>query len=501
MKRTVMKRTVTLCLLMILSAFAASQQVQSKYVGGESGEPVALFLVETGALVEGAVMPQYGLILPFQAQGNGDTFRGELLNSEPVTTVEGRFEGNELVLTIVQGGERQEFNLVRQEGEAATFEGSAPLLRMLSLVPDGLLSRVGTPGVAYVDFRAIERAGGVENPGSATDYALMSETDRSNWLTALRRVSTGPRDLVVQFAAQVEGMPEILGFEWFDMDRGLSYAPPPGTTTIIAVEPDAEALVTRLGGRGFEESVRGGISVWHKGEDGAISIADRDPGDPFGGNMGKSQRIALLPGHLVNSAFWATTEAVVQATTGEAPSLAQAPDYRTLAEAAADPSTGELVQAMFLQPAEVGLMPGDPARFIGMEPEEVQDRLRAEAEEAKARAPLPFYGLALLADKQAGDDWVGVAALLYEDFETAEVAAAELTRRLATFVTAQFPEASFGADEPQVHESESGHFAAVAAIRFPGSEARGEAPQGGFGDWVRALMLREFDVLEISAAP
>ena len=55
------------------------------------------------------------------------------------------------------------------------------------------------------------------------------------------------------------------------------------------------------------------MPIWHRLDDFAVSLPDREPADPFGGNIGAAARVARLPGMLANARSWPTIEAVVTA--------------------------------------------------------------------------------------------------------------------------------------------------------------------------------------------
>lgn len=478
-----------LLLLLFVPVGCVAAQGPGKYVGREEGDPLAVFLSETDSEVSGALMLDYGLLMPFEGVRSGNGFSGELLGADPPTEVSGQRRGEELRFTISQGNEGQEYRLFLEKGAAIRFE--TPLLSMLALVPDSVLARLGSPGVSYADYRAVERAAGIDNPEGASGYRALTEMQRATWSNALRRVGAGPPELLMDAEEQIERLPDLLGFEWFDIDGALTYGIPPESVTIVTVDAEPDRIGDRLRERDFETREVAGVTVWHKGEDGALDLSQRDFGDPFDANLGKSQRISLLAGQLINSSYWQPMEALVGTAAGEIPSLAHSRDYRTLAEAIEDPATGELLQAVFLNPAEVGLMPADPAFLLR------PDTPRA----ARLDDPLPFYGLAALADKQLGGERVGVVALLYRDLEIAESAAAVLEKRLVAFTEERFPQASFTGEAVEVHQSDSGLFAAVALIRSFAADMEVEVSQPGFSDWLRALTLREFYVLEVAGTP
>ena len=164
----------------------------------------------------------------------------------------------------------------------------------------------------------------------------------------------------------------------------------------------------------------------------------------------------MLPHHLASSPRWLDVEAVIATAHGHHRSLAEAADYRTLVEAVTDPAlfTGVLVQALFID--------------LGLTLDANAARLGASGPAEPAEGVQPRFELAVLADRQEGNDQLHLVALLYRDAATAEAGAQEMARRIGAFdPSGVFEDAGVTVDEQRVHASDTGFLAAVASLRYP----------------------------------
>jgi hypothetical protein len=364
---------------------------------------------------------------------------------------------------------------------------SDPLLAMLALVPDTTDSRADTSIVSYVDYRAVESSQGIAKPANSAAYAAMGDAAKK-WFRAMMRVTSGPNELVSYFQRYVTDMPKLVGFDWFDIDRALEFGVPPRLGMILGGRFDSAAIGKALSAREFEEMDVDGVPVWYRYEDAQLNLKAREPGDPFGGNLGVAARIAVMPGFIANSRYWDLTKQMVAAHKQTQKSLAEAADYRSLAQAITDPKTynGMLVQAQFL-----------PVNAV-------------EQAESTARMPnppdlaqygeLPPYTLAVLADRQEGASQVLLIAVAYPDAETAQRASVELHKRVSGFdIGKMYEEWKVTVDDPHVYTSEGSQYVAVVSLRYPlpptaDAGSKDPAPQAGivFRRWINALYQRQF---------
>ena len=478
-------------LLLLNCTPALTQTAPSKFVS-EEGQ-TAFFLEETPEGLIATLTPGYGVFSSFEVDIEGTRLSGALEDGLNVTGV---VEGDTLRLTLGEGGAQEVWVLTRQRADVP-LSRTTPLLAML--VPDTVTARQGRPSVSFVDFGAAFEASSASShsPKTSEEFAAMSPETRQTWLKTLGRLRSGPPDLLPHLLVMIENMPDLLGFEWFDIDRALSYGTPPDVGTLFAATPDPDRLAEKLLGRAFERTSYQGTTLWQKGEEDSIDIMAREPGDPFVGPLGRAVRLAVFPDYLANAPTAAMTQAVVNSHDDRYPSLADADDYRTLAEALAL-EEGALVQAQFWNFFDVGLVPDDPSGMLRNPP----GTLPSLPETAPQGDALPPYGLAVLADSQAGPEQVGIVALLYEDGETAQEAAAVLTARLEAARSADYEAWDVRVEDGRAFESSTGLWAAVASVRYPlPTTEDAPAPGAVFASWIRETAIREFGLLEVNPAP
>jgi hypothetical protein len=388
---------------------------------------------------------------------------------------------------------------IAQDGDSGQGQPQ-PLLALLAMVPDNdLVQGQGWATIRYADFQALYTSEGIE------EMRVLGNTPMLLKLvplpTMLSRIVAGP-DALNYVISSADQMQQVVGFEWIAVvNRSLEYGVPPSTALILDGTFDANAIGTALSARGFAETDVSGVPVWSRFEDAQTNLQDREMADPFGGQLGLAARIAVMPPYLANSRYWDITKGIIAAAQGDQPSLADNPDYRALAEAVTVPD-GLLIQTLFFNVADIGFVTGVPAEAVTGQ----------GAEDPTANyGPLMPYALAVLADRQEGQDQVHLIGLVYPNADTAGPAAEEVAKRIQAFTLPERTETlveQFGAQvSSRVYTSDTtGQAVAVVEVRYPLPADRkdvttGQFITGGimFRNWAQAIMRRAFFVLAVKS--
>lgn len=271
-----------------------------------------------------------------------------------------------------------------------------PLATMLALVPDTPEARQDL--LAYADIRATEEARGALRYLNAQAF---DQFEDGTWMASVGALSALP-DFQAYLMSALEDLPEVSGFEFFDIDRTLYFSRPPGIGHILAGDFSASSLDNALSPRDFEiveETDTVTVWCWIEGCDKGMeqSLRDRLPGvELFGGHLGRREPRALLEeSYLVNSANYAVLRSIIGAYEGDFRTLIDDPGYRTIVNTLTA-QEGLLRQVMFV-PTEL-VQVADPVAILGSRAsdeaiEELRDRLIPEDYE-----PLPPYELIAYAD-------------------------------------------------------------------------------------------------------
>ncbi len=328
-------------------------------------------------------------------------------------------------------------------------EAERPLLAISGFIPDSLALRDAPIAFYYADLNAMLRAEGVEPIGGM--FELLGG---DLWFNAMFRNQVTS---VMQYAmiTQEEGR-ELVGFNLYDVAQIAQFGAPPDDGLIFKGAFDGDAIGTALEARDFGQAEINGVTVWHHLEDYDVDLENRQMGDPFKGYLGMASRIALLPDdddpvYIGGTASWAGTTAIVEAAQDEVYSLADAADFRALIDALEDPETYEMpvIQAIFVPPAGFPLPPSavpNPAR-------EGEDAMLEALEEED----LPLYRLLALADRREGERDLAIAAMLYDDAETAQAAGEIIIERLGIYDPFErMTDLNAEIEEPRIYETEDG---------------------------------------------
>lgn len=396
--------------------------------------------------------------------------------------------------------------LGQREQPGADYAGSrAALLDLLSVVPNNTVGLAGSPMISYLDIDAMVAAG----LHKVLPDANLGNAPLEDALRTLMRANAGPAAYLQYMYAGLDSMAGEIGVGPADIRRGLDFGMPPSLGMVLGLDPGTDhmpAIGAALAARNFGQREINGLTVWHHLDDNAIDIANRTPGDPFWGHLGRSKRLFLFEGMLAGTPAWPMAEMMVAAASGQAPSLVSNPEICAIAMAMTGPALpGALLQFVLVNPADV--MVAQPELAI---PESADEPGLDLVLPDSQPGDLPPYRLAAFADRFAGDHDEALIALAYRDAETAAAGATVLADRMRNFLPASAPDhwqqllTEFNAEIASeiIEDPDDGPAIALVRIRydsqFPTDETDdGLRRYGGllFRQMVRAYLNRELTPL------
>ena len=295
------------------------------------------------------------------------------------------------------------------------------LLDMLEAIPDSLDNRDSL--ISYMDYRAMEAA----RPGVAT-YESWSDFMASNqsfeaglYTAALRGISSGP-DFANYIFRDGELWQETVGFDFMDIDRALTFGNLPTNVTVIVGDFETDAISATFAAQDYTLETLGDYDLWCGAvgcENGmTMDLANRNTGNPFGGDLGRQQPIMGSDTMLITSPALSMLTLSEEALSGERYSLADDPSY-VAAVNSINPDN-ILIQANFIYFTQIV-----PAMDITAGIEVLEARMEELTD-------LPQYELVLIADTATDTEQVVLVTLVYSALEDAETATVVIPERLAT---------------------------------------------------------------------
>lgn len=304
------------------------------------------------------------------------------------------------------------------------------LTTALGSVPDTLDVRQQL--VSWIDYAALVASReGAAHPASIE--ALLAQLDAKDpaarlWVAALNGASSGSGRLLRHLYAEGAGWPRMVGFEFMDVRSELAFGQPPGDGIVLQGEFDPDRIGAALSARDFTSTDAGPFTLWCRSDgcDKGLEqdLAGRDPADPFGGDLGRRQPLAVSEDTLLSSAAIDTVDAMIDATLDVGPSLADDGSFVAVAEALA--GEGTLLQA--------SLVPGTELMFdpiVLFDENATPDVIRERLEELAADfEPIPPASLLGIGDAATDSEQVVTVALAYPTLADAQAAADALPGRL-----------------------------------------------------------------------
>lgn len=312
---------------------------------------------------------------------------------------------------------------------------SQPLIKMLSQVPDNVVTR---SEIYFNDRKAVELAypttrmpkdwAEFKSLGQANDPALLPV---DLWWRVWRNQSSA---LMGQNLMVSDKMPDAVGFDFFAVQQELSYGRPPLQTLMLNGTFNLDAVRAALTAHDFSRQDQSGVEVWC-GADGCdkgakVNVQDRNPANPFGGDLGRKWPTIVQAGQLVGSPSLKMIELQIAVQQGTASSLGSAPEYRAAVDALS--KNGVLMQAYFWD-GEVLAAISQVDRILGRARPDARKKLIEAL--LKDYEPLPAFKLLGFGDAASESEQIGEVALVYSSEADALQAAAILPKRIATYIS------------------------------------------------------------------
>ena len=299
-----------------------------------------------------------------------------------------------------------------------------PFLRALSLIPNTSGVRGAEPMFSYADYHAAIEARGMDVPESLAGYLAEGEPD-GPLFPALPQA--GPSGIMRYLGNGGPDYPITVGFDFFQIAQAVEFGVPPVTGQILIGDFNEEAIRTVYALRSYttaREDELGTLLCPAAGcsEGMQQNIRERNPANPFGGDLGRSEAIFVGENVLLNSSSDVVVESMAAAYADSASSLAEMPEFQALANVLAE------------YPYVSAVMAAKPFALASLDPRtmtenpEVAERLLADLE----AAPLPPYLVTAFASAADTEHEYGLTLLVFASADAAQDAAAVIDNRLAT---------------------------------------------------------------------
>ena len=307
-----------------------------------------------------------------------------------------------------------------------TLDDTHPMLEMLSYVPD---IPMASDELYYADIRtAVATRPGTPQFASLGEWNANEDTQR-NWLQALPH--TLPR-FSQNLRVIIDDAGTTTGLDFFTIERTLAYGLPPSNGIILEGEFDPNAIAAAYQENGWViERDTDDLTLLCSPEgcdDGLkINVDRRNPANPFGGDFGRVEPIALLDSLIFNSADFTTVRGLLTARAGDVRTLAEKPDVQAAVLVTA--GQGAIRQAAFFAPETIGAIDARMLARGNLTPTEVEAALEPLVERLMLLPPYSLFMIAETADIEASIQTAHVV-LVYRDSDSAQQAATALENNL-----------------------------------------------------------------------
>ncbi len=327
--------------------------------------------------------------------------------------------------------------LVSSAAAQPTGLDDQPIMRMLAQVPQGAL----TSYLTFSDRAAITQAyPEAQMPTELEAFFALDNDDQTPETRSLeiwwRVFSRYTSSMMAQSLTQADTLPTSLGLDFFQVQQELSFGQPPENTLYLAGTWDSESVRAALATRNYSLIDENAVAQLWCEEDcltgSQVQMEARDPGNPFGGNLGQNWPLLVGDGQLIGSRSEPLMRDYLSVANGELPTLAQDPLWRAAVTAATQ--KGILLQAMALRGDDL-LFLSEPLAGINLQtlsPEQIQRLAETILEDYVS---LPAFQILLLADTVSEGQQVGKVILTYATEADARAAAEILPGRIGAYIS------------------------------------------------------------------
>jgi hypothetical protein len=307
-----------------------------------------------------------------------------------------------------------------------------PLIDLLQLALDDERSAF----TYYFDFAASE---------AARDYIPQIDTVEQ-WQTLLPPVTayTGrwfslPDVLNQGVLFNVARVPDVMGFDFFAVDRVLGFGAPPAGGVVWGLDYDAQSVIDAHTARGYTEATRGDLALLcgPQGCDAPpeVDFNAADQANLFDPSLGRAFPVALLDDALVSAGTIATLD---QINAGDVLYNTELYQRATDALIAAGGEDAALVQAQFVPSGDFvrRVVDFDEPDTVSEIPDVLQGfdpNIADFPMWAQGYSYLPPFDLLAFGDFQDGDEQVAVLVIMPTTGLDAVLIAFELEQRLMAF--------------------------------------------------------------------
>lgn len=308
----------------------------------------------------------------------------------------------------------------------------SPFRQALALIPDTALVRGANILFSYADYHAALEARAIERPERLADYIEDREAVGPIF-AALPQ--TGPANLIIYLLNGGPDYPATVGFDFFEVAQAVEIGEPPERGQILLGDFSADAVEAAFTARDYaiERQDESGVLLCPEAGCDAgmqINFDNINHGNPFGGDLGRTEPIFTADGVLLDSPHFPLLEAMAAVYADSGASLADAPEFQAVANVLDEYPYVLSVNA--LSPLMLGTI--DP---VSIEEGQVQlsDGVIAQLESA----PVQPYQIAVIASTADDTNEYGLALLVYVNAEAAQQAAASIDQRLVAMSSFRQP--------------------------------------------------------------